>query len=305
MRHATSHGHLRDGRADGGWVASNDGAYGQNGRGNYGPYPGSSGSDAFSPTDSTMSGLSLPSPLSASGGNVHANGYGSSSTHGGYGGDQSRQFQPVRSYSQGTPTPSQNTFNQDRPTGQQHYSLTPVVWNPSTPQPGSQGHTPPNESPQIPQQQPNMLPRLQSVSTMPPPPSYPTQSAHYSWYPSQPTQQRRPELPPFGQSNSNPYSPLPAPSDSTLRMGGHNSMSPAHRQPTWGGGSSYSSYSQHDAAHGQSVHSAFTLEAAKARDKEDERALLQLSRATGRDEVNVKTEDVNSGMPMGGSFDAT
>jgi hypothetical protein len=86
-------------------------------------------------------------------------------------------------------------------------------------------------------------------------------------------------------------------------------MSPVHRQPTWGGGSSYSSYphQQYDAPHGhhQPVQGTFALDAAKARNEEDERALQRLSRATVRDEVNVKTEDLNSGMPMGGPFDAT
>jgi hypothetical protein len=310
MRHATSQGALRDGRGDGGWVASNDSGYGQNGRGNYGVYPGSGSSEPFSPASSTMSGLSLPSPVSVNGGNGLANGYGGSSANGGYsggGGDQSRQYQqPVRSYGQGTPTPH-NPFNQDRPAGQQQYSLSPAAWNPSTPQPGSQGHTPPNESPQIPQQQPNMLPRLQPVSPMAPP-SYPTQSNHYNWYGSQQNHQQRPQLPPFGQANGNTYSTEPTPSDSTLRtpFSTHSPMSPVHRHPTYGGGSSYSSYPhQYTAPLGQQpVQSAFALDAAKARDKEDERLLLQLSRATEREEVSVKTEDMNSGMAVGGAFDA-
>lgn len=84
-------------------------------------------------------------------------------------------------------------------------------------------------------------------------------------------------------------------------------MSPVHRQSTWGGGSNYSSYShqQYDAPHGQPVQGVYTLEAAKARDKEDEKVLLQLSRTTARDEVNVKTEDLNGGTSMGGPFNAT
>ena len=86
-------------------------------------------------------------------------------------------------------------------------------------------------------------------------------------------------------------------------------MSPVHRQTWGGGGSNYSSYQHqpYDPPHGhhQPIQSAYALEAAKTRDKEDERALQQLSRATARDEVNVKTEDLNSGMPMGGPFDAT
>jgi hypothetical protein len=314
MRHATSQGALRDGRGDGGWTPVNESAYGQNGRGNFGVYPGSSGSEPFSPASSTMSGLSLPSPVSLGGGSAVANGYGGNSANGGYsGGDQSRQFQPVRGYSQNTSAASQSAFNQDRPTGQQQYPLSPAAWSASTPQPGSQGHTPPNESPQITQHQPNLLPRLQPVSSMPPP-SYPTQSNHHSWYASQQPQQQRPQLPPFGQTtpNGNTYPPTPASSDATLRtpiLGGYSSMSTIHRPPTWGGGSSYSSYphQQYDAPHGHHhpVQSAFALEAAKTRDKEDERALQQLSRTTARDEVNVKTEDLNNGMPMGGHFDAT
>ena len=84
-------------------------------------------------------------------------------------------------------------------------------------------------------------------------------------------------------------------------------MSSVHRPPTWGGGSSYTSFQhqQYDAQHGhhQPVQSA--LEAARTRDREDERALLQLSRPTVREDVNVKTEDLNSGMPMGGPCDGT
>jgi len=311
MRHASSQGALRDGRGDGGWAPVNESAYGQNGRGNFGVYPGSSGSEPFSPASSTMSGLSLPSPVSLGGGNAIANGYGSGSANGGYGGgDQSRQFQPVRGYSQGTSTPSQSAFNQERPTGQQ-YPLSPAAWNASTPQPGSQGHTPPNESPQITQHQPN---RLQPVSPMPPP-SYPAQPNHHSWYgASQQTQQQRLQLPPFGSTtpNGNTYPSTPSASDATLRtpiLGGYSSMSTVHRPPTWGGGSNYSPYPHqpYDAPHGHHpVQSTYPLEAAaKARDREDERALQQLSRTTARDEVNVKTEDLNSGMPMGGHFEAT
>ena len=326
MRHASSQGALRDGRGDGGWAAANESSYGQNGRGAFGVYPGSSGSEPFSPASSTMSGLSLPSPVSLGGGNAIANGYGGGSANGGYGGggggggDQSRQFQPVRGYSQGTSTAPQSAFNQDRPTGQPQYPLSPVTWSASTPQPGSQGHTPPNESPQITQHQPNLLPRLQPVPPMPHT-SYHTQSNHHSWYASsqQTQQQQRPQLAPFGPTpNSNTYSSTPASSDATHRTqilsgynnnNNNNTISPIHRQPTWGGGSSYSSYPHqpYDAPHGHHhpVQSAYALEAAaKARDKEDERALQQLSRATVRDEVNVKTEDLNGGMSMGGPFDA-
>jgi hypothetical protein len=311
MRHATSQGALRDGRADVGWVASTDNGYGQNSRGNYGVYPGSGGSEPFSPASSTMSGLSLPSPVSVNGGNALANGYSAGSADGGYGSDQPRQYQPVRGYSQGASTASQSTFNQDRPTSQQQYSLSPAAWNPSTPQPGSQGHTPPGESPQMPQQQPNLLPRLQPVSSMAPP-SFPTQQNHYNWYSSQ---QQRPQLPPFGQStpNNNTYTTSSAPSDTTtLRpplLGGHSSMSSVHRPPTYAGGPNFPSYPHQQFAaplgQQQGVQNTFALEAAKTRDKEDERALLQLSRAMTRDEVNVKTEDVNSGIPMGGTFDTT
>lgn len=315
MRHANSQGALRDGRGDAGWVASNDNTYGQNGRGNYAVYPGSgSNSEPFSPASSTMSGLSLPSPVSVSGGNALPSAYGGSSASGGYGSDQSRQFPPVRSYGQGSSTTPQAPFNQERPTGQQQYSLSPAAWHPSTPQPGSQGHTPPNESPQIPPQQPNLLPRLQPVPSPMAPPSYATQPSHYNWYSSQ--QHQRPQLPPFGQmtqqNNTSYPPPAPTASDTTLRtpiLGGHNQISPVHRQTPWGGGSSYSSYphQQYDApshGHHQPVQNAFPIEAATARDREDEEALLRLSRATARDDVNVKTEDLNGGMPMGGSFDA-
>ena len=60
MRHATNQGALRYGLEDGGGIASNDNGYDQNGRGKYGVYPGSGGSESFSTASSAMSGWSLP-----------------------------------------------------------------------------------------------------------------------------------------------------------------------------------------------------------------------------------------------------
>ena len=149
MRHANIQGALRDGDGDGCWV-------------------GSSSSEHFSPASGTMSGLSLPFPGSLGGGNAVANEYEGGSANGENGGDQSRQFQPVRGYIQGTSTASQRAFNQDRPTEQQTYPLSPNAWSASTPQPAIQCPTPPNESPEITQDQLNLLPDLQPVLPMPP-----------------------------------------------------------------------------------------------------------------------------------------
>ena len=70
------------------------------------------------------------------------------------GGDELRQFQPV----------FDSAFNQDRPTEQQKYPLSPAAWGASASQLVIQYPAPPNESPQITQYQRNLLPDLQPVS---------------------------------------------------------------------------------------------------------------------------------------------
>ena len=59
-------------------------------------------------------------------------------------GDQLRQFQPVFG----------SAFNQDRPTEQQKYPLSPAAWSASASQSVIQYPAPPNESPQITQPTP-------------------------------------------------------------------------------------------------------------------------------------------------------
>ena len=96
-------------------------------------------------------------------------------------GDQPRQFQPVYGH-QDTSTASQSAFDQDRPTEQQKYPLSPAAWSASTSQPVIQCPTPPNESPQITQHQLNLLPDLQPVPPMPPSLDNPILAAMYAQY---------------------------------------------------------------------------------------------------------------------------